>query len=261
MLLADKTLVITGVANSRSIAWGMAKACDAHGARLCLTYQNERLLRKIQPLLSELNQEPLMVALDVSDPDSLENLTNQLKQTYGSIHGLVHAIAFADREDLQGRFHQTSRSGFSLAHDISAYSLIALTTALKPLLSAEASVLCLSYLGGERVFPSYNVMGVAKASLEMAARYLAADLGADQIRVNILSPGPIKTLAAAGVSGFSSILATVEQTAPLRRNVTPDDVAGPAVFLLSDLSRGVTGETIHVDSGFHIMGISPTQEL
>ena len=254
MLLKDKKILILGLANHRSIAWGVAKACHEQGAKLCITYQNERLKANAEKVTADM--DALLLPCDITDEGSVPQLMETLKKEWGTIDGMVHSIAFALRDDLKHPFVETSRDGFLLAHEISAYSLPLLANHARPLMRDNGgSIICMSYLGGERVMDSYRVMGVAKASLEMSARYLASDLGPEGIRVNILSPGPIKTLAAAGVAGFGAILDHIKEHAPLRRNVTQDEVGNIAAFMLSDMSRAVTGETIHVDSGYHVMGI------
>lgn len=253
-MLNGKKILVTGVANHRSIAWAIAKYCLDQGAQVCITYQNERLRSNAEKLVGDL--PILLLPCDVSQEEEVSALFATLQKDWGSLDGLVHSIAFANKEDLKGAFHETSRAGFGLAHDVSSFSLVILSHYAKPLMEAHGgSIICMSYLGGERVFQNYNVMGVAKASLEMAAKYLASELGPNQIRVNIVSPGPIRTLAAAGIGGFSSILDHVVQTAPLRRNINQEEVAKASAFLLSDLASGITGETIHVDAGYHIMGM------
>lgn len=254
MLLKDKHILITGIANHRSIAYGIAKFCHEQGAKLCLTYQNERLQKNLKKLSAELG-DPLLLQCDVTQEAEAESAFKSLGQHWERLDGVVHAIAFANQDDLKGDFVDTSMDGFLMAQNISAYSLTLLARLAKPLMHDGGSIICMSYLGGERVVRNYNVMGVAKASLEMSARYLAADLGPQGIRVNIVSPGPIKTLAAAGIAGFKSILDAVAEGAPLRRNVSQDDVANVSGFLLSDMASAVTGETIHVDAGHHILGL------
>ena len=255
MLLQGKKGVIVGVANKRSIAWGIAQAAAKAGARLAFTYQGERLKENVEELAQPLDGS-LLLPLDVTKDAEVAAMAETLKKDFGTVDFLVHAVAFARREELDGSFVDTSRDGYALAQDVSAYSLVALTRALLPLMEGrEASVITLSYLGGERVVPNYNVMGVAKAALEMCVRYLAAELGPKGIRVNAISAGPVKTLAAAGISGFSKMLGVVQRNAPLRRNVTLDEIGDSAVFLLSSMSRGVTGEVIHVDSGYHVLGM------
>lgn len=253
-LFKDKKVAVFGVANERSIAWGIAESMHKQGARLAFSYAGEVLEKRVRPLAESVNAE-LVVSCDVTQDNQIESAFQQIGQQWGSIDVLIHAIAFANREDLEGRFVDTSRAGFITAMDISAYSLVALARAAAPLMPNGGSVLTLSYYGAEKVVPSYNVMGVAKAALEASVRYLASDLGPQNIRVNAISAGPIKTLAASGIKGFKSILHVVEERAPLRRNVTQDDVAHSALFLCSDLGSGVTGEVVHVDSGFNILGM------
>ncbi|CAM2067315.1 Enoyl-[acyl-carrier-protein] reductase [NADH] [Sulfidibacter corallicola] len=254
MLLKDKKILILGLANHRSIAYGIAKACHQQGAKLALTYLNERFEKSVKKLAADFD-EPLLLPCDVTKDDQIPTLFDRIREEWGTLDGLVHSIAFANQEDLKGAFHDTSRDGFLLAQDISAYSLTALSKYAKPLMEENGgSIICMSYLGGERVVHNYNVMGVAKASLEMSARYLASSLGEFGIRVNVVSPGPIKTLAASGIAGFRGILEEVRQRTPLQRNVTQEEVGDVSAFLLSDFSRAVTGETIHVDCGSHILG-------
>jgi enoyl-[acyl-carrier protein] reductase I len=250
----DKKVAVFGVANERSIAWGIAEAMHRQGAQLAFSYAGEVLEKRVRPLAESVNS-PLVIACDVTRDDQLETAFKQIADTWGTIDVLIHAIAFANREDLEGRFVDTSRAGFMTAMEISAYSLVSMARAAAPLMPNGGSVLTLSYYGAEKVVPSYNVMGVAKAALEASVRYLAADLGPQNIRVNAISAGPIKTLAASGIKGFKSILHVVEERAPLRRNVTQGDVANAALFLCSDLGAGVTGEVMHVDSGFNILGM------
>lgn len=256
MLLKGKKVLILGVANHRSIAWGVAQACDQEGAEICLTYQTDKLKGKLEQLCSKLKQKPLLIPCDVTDDDDVKHLFQVVKREWGYLDGLVHSVAYADKKDLGQPFSQTSRDGFKLALDISAYSFVILARYAAELMSEGGSMLCMSYLGGERVFTNYNVMGVAKSALEMATRYLAADLGNHGIRVNIVSPGPIRTLAAAGIPGLSKILDEVAQTAPLKRNVSQEEVAKTSVFLLSDYSSAISAETIHVDCGYHAMGMN-----
>ena len=254
-MLDGKRILVTGVANHRSIAWVVAKVCAEAGAQIAITYQNERLKSNAEKVTKEL-EDVLLLPCDVTQESETEALFATLQEKWGQLDGLVHSIAFADREDLKGAFHETSRAGYSLANDISAYSLVTLAHHAKPLMETNGgSIICMSYLGGERVVPNYNMMGVAKSALEMSAKYLAADLGPDQIRVNIVSPGPIKTLAAAGVAGFGGMLDVVAQRSPLRRNISQEEVGKASAFLLSDWSTGITGETIHVDAGYHVMGM------
>jgi enoyl-[acyl-carrier protein] reductase I len=253
-LLRDKFGVIFGVANKRSIAWGIAQATAAAGARLALNYQGERLEENVRTLASEL-ENPLVFPCDVARDEEIDRAIELIRKEFGRIDFLVHAVAYALRDELEGEFISTSREGFRIAHDISAYSLTALLSRAVPLMINGGSVLTLTYLGGERVVPHYNVMGVAKAALESSVRYLAHDLGPKGIRVNAISAGPISTLAARGVSGLTRMLQYHREHAPLRRNTEVSEVADTALFLCSHLSRGVTGEVIHVDGGFNIMGM------
>jgi enoyl-[acyl-carrier protein] reductase I len=255
VILEGKKGLILGVANKRSIAWGIAKAVAREGARLALTYQGERLEENVRELAAEL-KEPVILPCDVTRDEDLDALAASVRQELGGLDFVVHAVAFALREELDGEFMNTSREGYRVAQDISSYSLTALARRAAPLMDGGGSIVTLSYLGGERVVPHYNVMGVAKAALEMSVRYLAADLGPRGIRVNAISAGPIKTLAASGVHGISKMLEYHRTHAPLRRNTDQDEVGDAALFLLSPLSRGVTGEVIHVDGGFHVMGMS-----
>ena len=254
--LAGKVGLVVGVANKRSLSWAIAQAAAAEGASLVLTYQGERLEENVRELGTAL-AEPLIVPCDVTDDDQIAAMFAAIAERHGGLDFLVHGAAFADREDLARPFVEVSREGFRKALDISAYSLIALTRGAQPLMESRGggSVLTLTYLGSERVFPNYNVMGVAKAALESSVRYLASDLGPKNIRVNAISAGAIKTLAASGISGFSTILQTYRDRAPLRRTVEASDVADAAVFLLGPAGRGVTGEVLMVDCGFHAMGI------
>ena len=256
MLLEGKHGLVLGIANKRSIAWGIAQATSREGARLAVTYQGERLEENVRDLAASL-REPLILPCDVTKDSELEALARSVKQEFGSLDFVVHAVAFALREELDGEFLNTSREGYRLAQDVSSYSLTALARVTAPLMEGRGgSIVTLSYLGGERVVPHYNVMGVAKAALEMSVRYLAADLGPKGIRVNAISAGPIKTLAAAGVHGLSKMLEYHRTHAPLRRTTDQDEVGDTALFLVSGLGRGVTGEVIHVDGGFHVMGMA-----
>jgi enoyl-[acyl-carrier protein] reductase I len=257
MLLEGKKGVIVGVANKRSIAWGIAQAAAREGARLAFTYQGERLKENVEELSAAV-KDPLLLPLDVTKDEEITAFTETVKTQFGTVDFLVHAVAFARREELDGQFVDTSREGYLLAQNISSYSLTALARAVAPMMEGrEGSIITLSYLGGEKVVANYNVMGVAKAALEMSVRYLAADLGPRGIRVNAISAGPVKTLAAAGIHGFSKILEHYRVTSPLRRNVTQEEIGDTAVFLLSSMSRGITGEVLHVDSGCHIMASTP----
>jgi enoyl-[acyl-carrier protein] reductase I len=248
--------LVVGVANKRSIAWAIAQATAARGARLALTYQG-RFEENVQELSEGLAQPPLILPCDVSSDTDIEAVFTRLDQEFGGLDFLVHGAAFARKEELSEPFSHTSREGFRLAMDISAYSLIALARAATPLMEKRGggSIVTLSYLGSERVFPNYNVMGVAKAALEANVRYLAADLGPKNIRVNAVSAGPIKTISAMGIGGFSSILGVYRDRAPLRRNVDTGEVGDAAAFLLSDAARGITGEVLMVDAGFHVTGM------
>ena len=253
--LSGKHGLVVGVANKRSISWAIAQAAAAAGARLALTYQGERLEENVRDLAAKLEQ-PLVVPCDVASDQQIADLAASLDREFGGLDFFVHGAAFAPQAELSNPFVQTSREGFRIALDVSAYSLIALTRALVPLLERRGggSILTLTYLGSQRVFTNYNVMGVAKAALESTVRYLASDLGPRNIRVNAISAGPIKTLAAAGISGFSNILQIYRDRAPLRRNVELGEVADTAVFLLGPGSRAITGEIVMVDGGFHISG-------
>jgi enoyl-[acyl-carrier protein] reductase I len=256
MLLEGKQGLVLGIANKRSIAWGIAQAVSREGARLAVTYQGERLEENVRELAEGL-RDPLILPCDVASDAALDTLVAAVQKDFGSLDFVVHAVAYALREELDGEFLNTSREGYRVAQDISAYSLTALARRTAPLMEGRGgSLVTLSYLGGERVVPHYNVMGVAKAALEMSVRYLASDLGPRGIRVNAISAGPIKTLAASGVHGISKMLEYHRTHAPLRKNTEQDEVGDAALFLVSPLSRGVTGEVIHVDGGFHVMGMA-----
>lgn len=252
--MQGKKGLVVGVANKRSIAWAIAARAAEQGARLALSYQNERLGENVFELAKSL-ENPLLLQLDVNDDAQIEAAFERVREEFGSLDFLVHSVAFAPKQDLEGTFVSTSREGYRIAQEISSYSLTALTRAACPLMTEGGSIVALSYLGAERVIPHYNVMGVAKAALEASVRYLANDLGPNRIRVNALSAGPIKTLAAAGISGFSHMLDHHRKKAPLRKNTELAEVADAALFLLSDLSRGVTGQTIYVDGGYSIIGM------
>lgn len=249
--------MIMGIANRRSIGWGVAEAAHRHGARLVLTYRSDRAGEQIHKLCSESFPETpvTVVQCDVANDDSVEQAFDVIADKHGCIDGVVHSIAHANVEDLQGEFVATSREGFTFATDVSAYSLVAVARAARKLMTEGGSIATMSYLGAERAVPNYNVMGVAKAALESCVRYLANDLGKDAIRVNAVSAGPIRTLAAKGVRGFNDVLHAVEERAPLRRNVSAEEVGDVTAFLMSDLSRGLTGEVLHVDAGYHIIGM------
>ena len=255
-IMDGKVVAIFGVANKRSIAWGITKALVEQGAKVALNYQNERMGKSVHELCAELPEKPFTAPCDVTDDAQVAAFFDGVKAEFGHLDGLVHCIAFAKREELGGAFSDTSWDGYALAQQISAYSLIPLAKHGAALMEGrEGSIVCLSYYGADKVVDGYNVMGVAKAALEANTRYLAADLGPKGVRVNAVSAGPIKTVSAMGVSGFSGILDTVEQRAPLRRNVTQEDVGKAATFLLSDMASGVTGQTLYVDSGFSILGV------
>jgi len=253
-LLEGRKGVIFGVANEKSIAWAIAKALHKEGAELAFTYAGDAFERRVRPLADSLGAVHVYPC-DVTRDDQIRDVFKQVGEAFGRIHLLVHSIAFANREELKGEFLQTSRDGFRLAMDVSSYSLTVLAREASAWMEGtNGTILTLSFLGAERVFPGYNVMGVAKAGLEASVRYLAADLGPKGIRVNAISAGPIRTLAAAGISGFMDMLHHAAEKAPLRRNVTAEEVAKSALYLTSDLSSGVTGSTIYVDAGYHIMG-------
>ncbi len=255
--VAGRTGLIVGIANKRSLAWGIAQAAAAGGARLVLTYQNDRLKENVEELAATLDPAPLLLPCDVSRDEDITALCAAIEAEVGGLDFVVHGAAFAPREALSAPFVETSREAFRIALDVSAYSLVALSRGCLPLLlnRGGGSILTLSYLGAERVFPNYNVMGVAKAALESTVKYLASDLGPQNIRVNAISAGPVKTLAAAGISGFSGILQVYRDRAPLRRNTEAGDVADTALFLLSHAGRGITGDVIMVDGGYHVMGM------
>jgi enoyl-[acyl-carrier protein] reductase I len=254
-LLSGRKAAIFGVANEKSIAWAIAKALHEEGAELAFTYAGETLEKRVRPLAESL-QCKIVLPCDVTQDDQIEKVFRELKTSMGSLDILLHSIAFANREDLKGDYLQTSREGFRVAMDVSAYSLTALARHALPLMEGRpGSIITLSYLGAEKVVPRYNVMGVAKAALEASVRYLAADLGPKGIRVNAISAGPIRTLASSGISGFLEMLHHVETKAPMRKNVTAEEVARTAVYLAGDLSGGVTGEVLYVDAGYHIMGM------
>lgn len=254
MLMKGKRGLVVGVANKRSIAWAIAQACADQGAQLALSYQNERLGENVRELAAGL-ADPLLFQMDVSSDDEVKTGFDRIREEWGKLDFLVHAVAYAPRQALEGHFLGTSREDFRVALDISAYSLPVIANAAQPLMTGGGSILTLSYLGGVRVMTHYNVMGVAKAALESSVRYLASDLGPQGIRVNALSAGPIKTLASSGIGGFSTILSHHRSKAPLRKLVELEEVADGALFLLSDLGRGVTGQTLYVDGGYNIMAV------
>lgn len=252
--LENKTFVIMGIANKRSIGFGVAKVLDQLGAKLVFTYRKDRSKNELEKLVEQLNQsEHYMYQIDVQQDEDVINGFAKIGEDIGHIDGVYHSIAFANMEDLRGRFIDTSRDGFLLAQDISSYSLTLVSREAKKLMPEGGSIVATTYLGGEFAVQNYNVMGVAKASLEANVRYLALDLGQENIRVNAISAGPIRTLSAKGVGGFNSILNEISERAPLKRNVDQEEVGKTAAYLLSDFSSGVTGENIHVDSGYHIV--------
>ncbi len=252
MMMKGKRGLVVGVANKWSIAWGIAQKLRAEGAELAYTYQNDRLAKNVRELTE--GQDPILIPMDVTSDKQILLTFELLKRVWGHLDFLVHAVAYAPRAALEGQFVATTREDFRIAHDISAYSLAALCQSALPLMSEGGSVVALSYLGGTRVVPNYNVMGVAKASLEASVRYLAADLGPQGIRVNAISAGPIKTLAASGISGFGGMQRHHRGRAPLRRDTTQEEVADASLFMLSDMARGITGQVLYVDGGFSIMG-------
>ncbi|GAA0496424.1 enoyl-ACP reductase FabI [Salinibacillus aidingensis] len=252
--LKDKNIVVMGVANERSLAWGVAQSLYGAGANVIFTYRQERSKKKLEKLLEKHEYDAeLVVQCDVNDDESIKGTFKEIGDKVGTIHGIVHSIAFAHGEDLKGDFVETSRDGFAYAHDTSAYSIIAVAREAKPYMTEGGSIIGMTFLGAQRVIPEYKVMGIAKSALESSVKYLAEDLGEDQIRVNALSAGPVRTLAAKGISSFNEILSEVEERAPLRKNVTKEEVGDMALVMLSHLSRGVTGEIIYVDSGYNIL--------
>ncbi len=253
-LLEGKNIVVMGVANDRSIAWGIAQSLADQGARLAFTYESERVEGRVRKLADTIPNS-LVLPCNVTNDADIDQLAETLKGEFGVLHGIAHCIAFAKGEDLEGQFYDTSRDGFALAHDVSVYSLVAVVQRLQPLMTEGGSVVTLTYMGAVRVMRNYNVMGVAKAALESSVMYLANDLGERNIRVNAISAGPIRTLAAKGIGDFNSILKIVEEKAPLRRGTDTAEVGDTAMFLMSHLSRGITGEVIYVDSGYHITGV------
>ncbi|MEL7212231.1 MAG: enoyl-ACP reductase FabI [Pseudomonadota bacterium] len=253
-LMQGKRGLIMGLANDKSIAWGIAKACADAGAELAFSYQGDALKKRVEPLAASLGSDTVLPC-DVSDEASMDELFAALETKWGKLDFLVHAIGFSDKNELRGRYVDTSRGNFQMSMDISVYSFTAVVQRAEKLMSDGGSCLTLTYYGAERVMPHYNVMGVAKAALEASVRYLAEDLGKDGIRVNAISAGPIKTLAASGIGDFRYIMKWNEYNSPLRRNVTTEDVGKSALYLLSDLGSGVTGENLHVDAGYHVVGM------
>lgn len=254
-LLEGKTGVILGVANKRSIAWGCARSLANAGMRLAFTYTGDRLKDSVIKLSQEC-EGSIVLPCDVTKPEEIASAFAQIGDEFGGLDSIVHAIAYAKREELQGNFFDTSKDGYMLAHEVSAYSLTAVTRAALPLMEGrDGSIVTLSYIGAERVVPNYNVMGIAKAALEASVRYLAADVGPRGLRVNAISAGPIRTLSASGVKDFSTILDQIAEKSPLRRNITAAEVGDTCLFLVGPHSRGITGSTLHVDGGYHIMGV------
>ncbi len=251
--MQGRTAIVFGVANKRSIAWAIAQRLQEAGATLAITYQNERLAEEARDLIASMPGAEAFQC-DVSSDQEITGLFDRLKSRYGQLHTLVHSVAYAPADELKNDFIQTTREGFRIAHDVSVYSLIALARATAPLMTEGGSVITLTYYGAEKVVPRYNVMGVAKAALEASVRYLAADLGPKKIRVNAISAGPIKTLAARGVSGLGEMLKSHSERAPLKRNIETREVGDAGLFLASDLSTGITGEVLYVDCGYNIMG-------
>jgi len=255
MLLDGKVGIVFGVANKRSIAWAIAQAWSKAGARLAFTYQGERLKENVEELAGTFGADTLILPCDVSKDEQIAEVFKAVGDKFGKLHLLLHSVAFAPKEALEGEFIATSREAFRIAHDISAYSLVALARAAAPLMSEGGSILAMSYYGAEKVVPHYNVMGVAKASLEASTRYLAYDLGSKKIRANCISAGPVNTLAARGISGFTEMLKHYEAKAPLKRNVLPEELGAAGLFLASDGGAAITGQVIYVDCGYQIMGM------
>jgi enoyl-[acyl-carrier protein] reductase I len=254
-LLAGKLGVVFGVANKRSIAWAIAQAWHKAGAKLAFTYQGERLKENVEELASTFGDDTLILPCDVTKDEEIASVFNTVGGKFGKLHLLLHSVAFAPRDALEGEFVNTSREAFRVAHDVSAYSLVALARGAAPLMTDGGSLLAMTYYGSEKVVPHYNVMGVAKASLEASTRYLAYDLGPKKIRVNCISAGPVNTLAARGIAGFTDMLKHYEAHAPLKRNVLPDELGATGTFLVSDGAAAITGQVIYVDCGYQIMGM------
>ena len=253
-LMAGKRGIVFGVANNRSIAWGITKAITAQGAEVALTYQGDALKKRVEPLAAEVGAK-LVLPCDVTDTASMDAVFAAVAKEWGSLDFIVHAVAFSDKDQLDGRYVDTTEDNFAKTMNVSCYSLTAMAKRAEPLMKNGGSIVTLTYYGAEKVMPHYNVMGVAKAALETSVQYLAADLGKNNIRVNAISAGPIKTLAASGISDFRYILKWNEYNSPLRRTVTIEDVGGGGLYLLSDLSAGVTGEVLHIDAGYHVVGM------
>ena len=254
-MLKDKLGLVFGVANKRSIAWSIAQAWRQAGARLAFTYQGERLKENVEELVGTFGPDAPIYPCDVTRDEEILSVFENLRRDFGKLHLMLHSVAFAPREALEGRFINTGREAFRIAHDVSAYSLLGIARAAQPLMTEGGSIIAMTYYGAEKVVPHYNVMGVAKASLEATVRYLAHDLGPDKIRVNAISAGPMNTLAARGISGFSEMLKYHADHAPLKRNVLPKELGDTGLYLASDMSSGVTGEVIYVDCGYNIMGM------
>ncbi|MBI5383439.1 MAG: enoyl-ACP reductase [Verrucomicrobia bacterium] len=254
-LLAGKLGIVFGVANKRSIAWAIAQAWAAAGARLAFTYQGQRLKENVEELAAAFGADTLILPCDVTKDEEIAAVFSEVGRAFGQLHLMLHSVAFAPRDALEGRFLHTSREAFRIAHDVSAYSLVALARAAAPLMTDGGSIVAMSYYGAEKVVPHYNVMGVAKAALEASTRYLAYDLGPQRIRVNCISAGPVNTLAARGISGFAEMLRHYEAHAPLKRNVTPDELGAAGTFLASDGAAAITGQVLYVDAGYQIMGM------
>jgi enoyl-[acyl-carrier protein] reductase I len=259
-LMDGKVVLVFGVANKHSIAWGIAQKLHAEGAELAFSYAIPQLERRVRPLAEQVGAT-FVEMCDVTRDADIDQVFARFKAAYGRLDGLVHAVAFAAREDLEGRYIDTTREGFRTALDISAYSLVALARQVEPLMTEGGSILTMTYYGSEKVMPRYNVMAVAKAALECSVRYLAAELGPKNIRVNAISAGPIKTLAASGIPGFRVMLRYAREIAPLRRDMTPGDVGNAALWLMSDLGSAVTGETVYVDGGYHALGLTVPESL
>jgi enoyl-[acyl-carrier protein] reductase I len=254
-LLSGKVGIVFGVANKRSIAWAIAQAWHKAGARLAFTYQGERLKENVEELAGTFGSETLLLPCDVTKDDEIDRVFAEIRLKFGTLHLLLHSVAFAPRQALEGEFVNTSREAFRMAHDVSAYSLVALARGAAPLMKDGGSIMAMTYYGSEKVVPHYNVMGVAKASLEASTRYLAYDLGPKKIRVNCISAGPVNTLAARGIAGFTGMLKYYEAHAPLKRNVLPDELGATGTFLASDGAAAITGQVIYVDCGYQIMGM------
>jgi enoyl-[acyl-carrier protein] reductase I len=254
-LLDGKLGVVFGVANKRSIAWAIAQAWAREGATLAFTYQGARLKENVEELAGTFGPDTLMLPCDVTKDEEITRVFDEIRAKFGTLHLLLHSVAFAPKDALEGEFVNTSREAFRIAHDVSAYSLVALGRAAAPLMTEGGSIIAMSYYGAEKVVPHYNVMGVAKASLEASTRYLAYDLGPKQIRVNCISAGPVNTLAARGIAGFSEMLRVYQERAPLKRNVVPEELGATGVFLASSGAAAITGQVLYVDCGYQIMGM------